>query len=529
MAEKKRIYRKFQGEPVIKAKITQHPGHIDFMVDGVFSAVDDFGNVVFDTIHSSNLWRVKLLSREESTSTYAILIYASREISQIEELTAQMDKRGIPVHCDVRGGAILLDDMPITDNTYYLLHTGEFNSVKDAVTYQKLHFYDMHTRVVKEKIRESKTVLEMFDTEYQNAAKAVNSLRILPQDDKTTITIKDVKLGRGYDWCFSLKERLHNSVFFRTDNTGNMICVAELGLEEYLRGVLPLEMRCDSPAEALKAQAVLSRGFAISRLGVAHTREMYDLCIDTHCQLFGGAGVYDSRCDTAVRETAGQVLYSGSKLCDSLFSPVCGGFTNDGSMKRLYPYNNSLTGAIDTEQRSAENPDLQIEQELADWVSTKPDVLCSHGSQKGLRVQQGHNHHSFRWSITVNRKDIETHLSDELGVDIGTLYDIIPVKRHTSGHIYEIEIVGSRKNIRIFGNENIRKAFSEAGLYSTCFSVERETGPGGHAAFFVFTGAGEGEGIGMCQSGAVAMAQQGKEFRDILKHYFGTDTIKRLY
>ncbi|MCD6117659.1 SpoIID/LytB domain-containing protein [bacterium] len=524
-----RIFKKYQKEPVVKIKVAQFGDSIDFDVTGKFSAIDDFGNVILDSVDSSAGWRLKKFSYEPATFVFSILVYKSKNKKQVEKVSEELRIKNIETQIDIRGGLITLNDKVITDNTHYFLVTGTFNSLKEAKDFQRAYLYNFNTDIVMEKIREARSVMEIFDIEYHHSAKFINSIRIIQANKSGEIVLKGVKVGEGHKWSFRMDKICHDPVVFRNDNNGKLIAVSEIGLEKYLRGVVPMEMRQDAPEEALKSQAVASRGYAISMIGIAHNRDYFDLCSEPHCQIFGGAGQWDKRADKAIKETAGEVLYSGSKLCDSFFTPVCGGFTNDGTFKELFIHNTKLKGELDTVNAQSKVSGLEHERDILDWVSTEPDVFCKNGNQQGEKVRVNHEGNTFRWSVSLDRRDIEKSVRRFTGLDTGTIYDIIPVKRNKSGHVYVIEIIGSRKNIIMSGYNKICRIFSRSGLESTCFYVERVQVSNGIPGSFVFTGAGEGEGIGMCQSGAVEMALQGHNYREILKHYFGTDTIKKLY
>ena len=113
--------------------------------------------------------------------------------------------------------------------------------------------------------------------------------------------------------------------------------------------------------------------------------------------------------------------------------------------------------------------------------------------------------------------------------DIGTLFDIIPVKRSTSGRLKEIEILGSRKNIKIKSERDIRNALSDKTLLSSCFVVHSDIDDDGIPLHFTFYGAGAGHGVGMCQAGATAMSLNGKDYKSILNHYFKDVNLEKIY
>ncbi|MFH1177586.1 MAG: SpoIID/LytB domain-containing protein [Acidobacteriota bacterium] len=115
-----------------------------------------------------------------------------------------------------------------------------------------------------------------------------------------------------------------------------------VNLEVYLRGVVPAEMgpKAFPTLEALKAQAVAARTYAIAHLG-EHASEGYDLCDSQMCQVYGGAGLEHPLSDQAVRETASEIVTAEGKPIDAMYHSTCGGHTEDGGAvfaERSAPY-----------------------------------------------------------------------------------------------------------------------------------------------------------------------------------------------
>lgn len=107
--------------------------------------------------------------------------------------------------------------------------------------------------------------------------------------------------------------------------------VEAIGLEEYLRGVVPREMPASWPAEALKAQAVAARSYAAAALGKPrHGSRGAHLCDRTCCQVWTPAT--DPRADLAVAATVGLVLWyparRGQRVAKAYYSARCGGHTS---------------------------------------------------------------------------------------------------------------------------------------------------------------------------------------------------------
>jgi SpoIID/LytB domain protein len=143
--------------------------------------------------------------------------------------------------------------------------------------------------------------------------------------------------------------------------------------------------------------------------------------------------------------------------------------------------------------------------------------------------QNGDGISNFRWERTVSRKELERIIRRETGEHVGTLFDIIPLKRSLSGRLREIEVLASRKNIRIQGGERIQRVLANPSMPSSCFVLSKQIGMDGLPVSFSFNGAGQGLGTGLCQAGAIRMAGMGRTHMDILNHYFDSIYIKKVY
>ncbi|HQP43454.1 MAG TPA: SpoIID/LytB domain-containing protein [Thermoanaerobaculales bacterium] len=124
--------------------------------------------------------------------------------------------------------------------------------------------------------------------------------------------------------------------------TDEVLVINQLNLESYLRGVVPAEM---GPVQfpqldALKAQAVAARTYAIAHLGDAEA-EGYDLCATPACQVYAGADAQHPLSDRAVDETAGLIAVFGGEPIDAMYTSTCGGHTEDAALLfegRAQPY-----------------------------------------------------------------------------------------------------------------------------------------------------------------------------------------------
>ncbi len=102
--------------------------------------------------------------------------------------------------------------------------------------------------------------------------------------------------------------------------------VEVMELEEYLRGVVPAEVPALWPAEALKAQAVAARTYALYAIEHGGRHPNADLCTTTHCQVYDPAKIHPAT-DAAIAETAGVVAHYLGETINALFCASCGGHT----------------------------------------------------------------------------------------------------------------------------------------------------------------------------------------------------------
>jgi stage II sporulation protein D len=155
----------------------------------------------------------------------------------------------------------------------------------------------------------------------------------------------EVVLDPQGEWPTVVGGRSYRGRFRLRASGADLLVINQLNLESYLRGVLPAEM---GPAqfpqlEALKAQAVAARTYAVAHLG-DHDDEGYDLCATPACQVYKGVGVEHSLSDRAVGETAGLIAVFAGQPIDAMYTSTCGGHTEDAALlfpDRAQPY---LTG-----------------------------------------------------------------------------------------------------------------------------------------------------------------------------------------
>ena len=215
--------------------------------------------------------------------------------------------------------------------TVYRVIAGEFPSSNDAQPLRDQltqRGYGTNLLIVKRPADESFEKRHQFvDDEGERTMLDGESVLVMPVS-AGTVTIGD-KLYRTAA-----------RVFINSRGTYNVI--NELNMEDYLRGVVPAEMgpKTYDEVEALKAQAIAARTYAVRNLG-QFRRDGFDICAGPACQAYNGFSGEEALTDRAVRDTAGLVATYNGQPIDALYTATCGGETSDaGTMfpGRSEPY-----------------------------------------------------------------------------------------------------------------------------------------------------------------------------------------------
>lgn len=373
----------------------------------------------------------------------------------------------------------------------------------------------------------------------------------------------DVDYGfSGTDDTFTINGKQYRGCLRFAVNGTVMTAVNVVDLEEYLYGVIPAEMPASYGEEALKAQTLAARTYAMTKLN-AHKGSGYELCDTINCQVYKGYSGENSKTNAIVDETEGEIIcYNGTPI-EAVFSASTGGYTEN-----------------------SEN----VWNSVVPYLRAVPEI-----------GEYGNN----TWTKTLTLSQLDSLLSAK-GENIGSAQDIVITKISTGGRVQEMKIVGTSGSVTLT-KENIRTYFSGAcgSLPSKMFTIN---GKGGDPSFgsrsvqrqatkssstgsltssaaangitaktegtlsamngknlkldglsvsentnsnqntpvistgdyqiydvnistvengtFVFEGSGNGHGVGLSQNGAQGMAQQGYSYEEIIKHYYTGVTIE---
>ena len=255
---------------------------------------------------------------------------------------------------------------------------------------------------------------------------------------------------------------------------GKLILINRITLEEYLNGMLDSEMSNTWPVEALKAQAVAARTYALFQKyygGRCH----YDMESGVLSQVYKGLAHEHDSTIKAVEETAGQVLTKGGEPIMALYHSCCGGATQD-------------------------NADVYGKK-----LSYLRSVKCQYDSACPW----------YRWDSKETLKGIQKDL-EESGLYKG---QVRSVRFDDKGRVAVTGTSGGAN----FRPEQLRAACGYSVLPSGMFTVKVSGGK------VYFNGRGAGHGVGMCQWGARGLAERSRDYRQILQQYYKGAEITKLY
>jgi stage II sporulation protein D len=288
--------------------------------------------------------------------------------------------------------------------------------------------------------------------------------------------------------------------------TGDGVSVINrVGVEDYLRGVVPLEIGTDrtrTESAAIEAQAIAARSFTYSRMDDSRP---YDMVATTSDQVYGGVDAERPLSDAAVSATRNMVMMYAGKVINAPYHANSGG----------------VTAAASEVWRSGDEPYL---------VSVSDRI-------PGTDHYYGEDAPRFRWTRTLTGPELSTVLDRYLprysaaqAGNVGTLRGITESGRTPSGRIAGLTFETDRGNFTVRGND-VRFVLRTVGgdiLPSTLFTFDESTDRKGRVTALTIHGSGNGHGVGMDQWGAIARARAGQDALTILRTYYPGTTIGRV-
>jgi len=384
-----------------------------------------------------------------------------------------------------------------------------------------------------------------------------------PHNESTdAFELLDVTIGINFHWERKENQRFLGALKIIVEED-KLTAINMIKVEDYLTSVISSEMSATASLELLKAHAVISRSWLLAQIQknkeIAETKTDYsaftqteeelirwydredhtrfDVCADDHCQRYQGI----TRASTeivkqAIAATYGQILMYDGRICDARFSKCCGGAFEEFQYcweDVKHPYlAKQRDYRVNTQKLTP--PDLRQEDEVEKWIRTSPEAFCNTTDKRILsQVLNNYDQETtdfYRWKVTYTQDELSALILKRSGVDYGQIIDLVPVARGTSGRLWKLKIVGTKKTLTIGKELEIRRTLSNSHLYSSAFVVDKEDiSAEGIPGRFVLTGAGWGPGVGLCQIGAAVMGEQGYTYDAILLHYYIDAQIEKLY
>lgn len=304
------------------------------------------------------------------------------------------------------------------------------------------------------------------------------------------------------------------------NSSGTLAGINELPLEEYLYGVVPLELPPVpyEELEAQKSQAVAARTYAISGLGKRNA-DGYDLLPTTSDQVYGGYDAEHPISTQAVQETNGVVATYNGQLINAVYHSTSGGITannEDVWSSGPVPYLRSVP--------------------VSERVITA-DKKEGRNSQQINRVLEFEKEWSryYRWNHEWTNEEMSQVVNDHFNVEVNEVYEVNALD-YSNGRVMEIEFVTDNGTFYEY-KDQIRWALKYVNdngtlsvLRSTFFQIEpiidEETDT---VTGFSAEGGGWGHGVGMSQVGAMGMAVYGYSYEEILKHFYTGIELEERY
>jgi len=358
---------------------------------------------------------------------------------------------------------------------------------------------------VRSTVRRKSRRIEVFDPEGRRVVSTRRAFRIRPNAKGGLTALQAAPFSR-----YGEPRRFRGEIEISRNRSG-FKTVNVVDLESYVNGVLLAEMPSNSPEEALKAQSVIARTNALylSRIRRRHRKNGYDLCDRDHCQVYGGAGAETDRSRSIVESTRGRIMTFRGKPALALYSANCGGHTQGGGDLKGWGKVEYWKGIQDAPPGSPPPP--RSPWELYWWLRETPPAYCMPSGY----VQPSH----YRWVRVIAAGDLQQRLNRKKR-RIGRIMGLRLLRRSPYGHLNSVLVLGSRKNLKITDEAQIRGLLAAGSQRSTLFVLDTEYAADGRPETFVFHGGGWGHGVGLCQSGAIGRAQQGQTYQEMLKAYY---------
>lgn len=417
-------------------------------------------------------------------------------------------------------------------------------------------------------INDAENSKNTFNMSLESVQLGLNAVAVYSGDD--IIFISDTRNSR-----FQISDALNGFIDFgdRTfrdkiefvKNNSTLTAVNVISVDEYLYSVVPSEMPNTWNTEALKAQSVVCRTYALSDAR-NHSSSEYDVCDKVHCQAYNGTSSETEQTTSAVNQTSGIIMYYNGKIINAVFHSSSGGHTEDsenvwtekteylrgvpeinetdskqwtrnyklseidnllsgkniniGKTTRIYVGNLSNSGRVNS---------LIIEGNLGKHEIKGEEIRTFFSSLKGGSLEsRNFTVANSGENYSINKQ--QNNVSNPLNTSVLTLQSADSRQTISLNRLPAINNMGQMSNISTpvyiqskdsmeIYNHQINNFNTNTNSLSDSFTGNVESDS------VVFIGKGFGHGVGMSQHGANGMAQMGYTYEQILKHYFSAVDI----
>ena len=386
-------------------------------------------------------------------------------------------------------------------------------------------------------------------------------------DNKLVMACKNSLFIKSSDGFITVgKDKYRNFTEITYRNNG-LYTLNHISVEEYLYSVVPSEMPPSWHKEALKAQAVAARNYAIANRGT-HSFEGFDVCDSIHCQVYSGVSKEQDSTNVAVDETKGIMAYFNGESINAVFSSSSGGYTDNsenvwgnkipylravedkyeegyktwtrtftfdelsnlagiGNISEIIVQNSTQTGRVLSIKLIGDKGEKSLEKEEVRTFFSK----TNDGSLLRKNFIVSNNSKSIQTPILVNSK-----LTTLNNANNNELYMIKEKSEITkiNNNIYAIDKNNKISNINspyiidknnkitnIKDNTEVKQPettqTSPNDIIETAYATSLKRS---NSQSITFVGKGWGHGVGMSQYGANSLAKKGYKFNDILKYYY---------
>jgi len=295
----------------------------------------------------------------------------------------------------------------------------------------------------------------------------------------TSYNVFGVEIEPRKDGAIYINSRPYRGKIRFSLDEGKLTVINIISLEDYLKGVLQYEVAHWWPMEALMAQAVAARTYALYMKEMNSNKD-YDLTSDVSSQVYGGKSGERWRIKRAVSKTEGLVLFYKGKVLPAFYHSACGGHTD--SVAHL-------------------------------WNLDIPPL-------KGVSCDFCRNSPHYRWQEKIKIYDFMQAFRKS-GYRWTRIDTVLVGERYDTGYVKTIQIFADGKEYVIFAKE-FRRILGANLIKSRRFLLEKVKN------YIYIKGYGWGHGIGLCQGGAYGMGKQNFNFKQILEYYYPGSKIKKL-